>query len=319
MHNAGFNRQVELESLIEAWLPIFSACQPDVVISDFAPVAAILAVSHGIPLVTIGTGYCNPPGVTPMVPMSAMPPACSEQLEAAGMVENRITTNINSALLSLAIPEITSLGGVYATAKACLLTTHPEFDHYQSAIRKAYYGVWKGQGESVPSWRAKSSRRTFAYLKPFPNISKLFSILRDWGIETKVLPHGITPENRRVCSSRMVEFLERPIDFDRMAPEVNFVITNGNHGTTLAFAQRGVPVLACPLHIEQKITGMNLAKHGFGDWIDFSKPETFAEKLGRVALDRRLYSQTEAFAAGVGVLSERENIDRCVHEILACL
>jgi len=69
------------------------------------------------------------------------------------------------------------------------------------------------------------------------------------------------------------------VDWNIASEVVSFVVTNGNHGSTLAAISRGLSVLVCPLWIEQRITAERIEAMGCGVVVDPNQANAFSEAI----------------------------------------
>lgn len=178
-----------------------------------------------------------------------------------------------------------------------LLTTLPEFDHYDRKIQLTdYLGIWdsKRSLEKIV-WRNSGKPRAVAYLKPFQYMPHLLQALEMAGVECALVGDGM---NHQAIPANCEDVVMQAghIDFQDCANDCVFAITNGNHGSTLRLLSLGIPVMAVPLFIEQRLTGHALVEHGLGVMVHPSQPQNFLPQLLRLNEDGSYAIRARAFA-----------------------
>jgi hypothetical protein len=85
--------------------------------------------------------------------------------------------NANHVLRRRGQPTLERLGQLYGEVDDVLLTTLAEFDHYPMRTNVRYRGPWMLAGGESPEWPAGPGKRLYAYLKPFPSLPQLLTLL----------------------------------------------------------------------------------------------------------------------------------------------
>lgn len=287
LHNVGWGDADELTALVMAWLNLFDAVRPDVLVLDQAPTALLAARGTNLPTVLSGTGFASPPAVDPLPPM--LPTTVADDGTA---VEQRVLAHARSCCEPGHAPA--SLGELLQGADATLLLSYAELDHYPSRQQGHYFGVWDfGGAEIEPVW-PPGERRVFGYWKPFPAEKALVEELAGRGLSSLI----IHAEPRPTAASEHVRFESRPVRLDSAAREATLAISNGSFYTTARFLQQGVPVLMVPLTVEQYLMSQRVAALGAGLIAPFDQP---AELLA--SLDAML--TTSSFAEAARALAGR--------------
>ncbi|HEX5634945.1 MAG TPA: hypothetical protein VFX50_16995 [Gemmatimonadales bacterium] len=122
----GYADPAVLTRLLEGWRSHFSKWKPDLVVADFAPTALLAARTLGIPRVSYGNGFFNPPRKSPLPPFRVdepVDPARVARADAAALA------SVNAALAAMGCPPLERLAQQFETDED-FLCTFPELDHY---------------------------------------------------------------------------------------------------------------------------------------------------------------------------------------------
>jgi hypothetical protein len=123
LSGAGLADGAAVDRLLGAWDELFRTARPDLVIADFAPLAA-LAARGRIPLVLIGNGYTLPPQEMPRFPLlhRQAPPMWDEE---------RTLATVNSAVCRRGWTMLERLPQLFS-GDACLVQSFPLLDPYDT-------------------------------------------------------------------------------------------------------------------------------------------------------------------------------------------
>lgn len=295
--NLGYDNPVRVAGLIEAWRGVIDDVRPDLVVCEFGLTASIVSHVLGLPRLALGTGFTCPP---PTHPLSSLKEGQQEaQVEAkAKSVEARVLQNINWGLRKNGLPAIHSVADAICRPEETLLATVAEFDHYaRRPGNPEYLGVWSRSEGETPLWHGQTGCKAVAYLKPFKNFRRLHEAFASQGVDVALVADGV-PESMLAGPEPPAMRLQRGlVDLERAAPECRFGITNGNHATTLRMLALGLPVLVCPLFIEQRYTAERVCRLGMGVRVDPSKPANYASAIEGIRTSSECRSAALAFAA----------------------
>lgn len=100
LRNSGFAESGELYCQAKAWRTLFRALEPSLIVFDHAPTAVLAARESGIPQVSFGTGFFNPPATSPLPNLRPWQPVSDRELSKT---EGQVLANINLALQRLAL------------------------------------------------------------------------------------------------------------------------------------------------------------------------------------------------------------------------
>ena len=127
----------------------------------------------------------------------------------------------------------------------------------------------------------------FAYLKRYPALPAIVSLLARSGAPCQVVVDGLAPEAVRRLSHPNVRVTREPVDLDRAAREADVAIHHAGHGTSAALLRAGKPMLTIPLVVEQFLTARRIVSLGAGQLASADAPAQAAQGLERIVNDPR--------------------------------
>lgn len=293
-----FDNREELAGYLRAWRDIFDSVQPDIVLFEHSPTALIAAYGYEFKKILVGNGFTAPPGHhgagEPFLPFPTTTPGPDVLL---GLLQDdaEVLKLINSARMQLQLSELPSLHAIYGQAHDCFLMTWPALDAFGPRPDAPYLGIEPPQSQMPPQWPSGDGPRVFGYLHAFPSVLALLRDLRSCQVRAVLFIRHLAPELREGFQGSGLEFVNRPVDLDRVACEADWVINHGNHSTAAHFASRGVPQLLIPLHQEHLFLARNLQRRGAAV-IGYQDQENFVSLLGALSQDMR-YRQNAASLA----------------------
>ena len=260
---------------VRSWTELFARCGTEVVVADHSPTALIAARARRLPVMTFGNGFFTPPRQRPLPALRPWQPLPPERLQE---IEDRALAAINGVLRRFDAEPIEGVGDLFDVAEGSLLG-FPEFDHYPERGPATYWGnVGSAGGGVVPVWPAVAGKRVFAYLRPAmqhfqPALDTLVACRQSVLMYCPDLPADTTQRLRALPHIRVES---TPVDLDRATNEADAAVTYAPYATTVAFVQRGKPVLVVPGHLEQFLLAKRIEASGLGRMIH---PEGSADGL----------------------------------------
>ncbi len=313
LSRAGFGSFDVLDGLVRYWREIFNNIQPHVVVAQYAPVAQFSARLFHLPCLSLHTGFECPPLVTPFPCFRPNRKMTRNQLLAR---ELEMLHNINRICsrqrhyCCLNLQEI-------LRCDINLLTTLPEFDHYQHRQNKPYIGPISmlDYGETV-RWSKRNEPRIFVYLRSFPNIGAVLDVLANSGAD--IIAHIPNLENRIAANytSSPVRITSSMIKMSGLLPDMDLAITHAGHGTVCTVLLAGVPLLMIPTTIEQWLMNRNIEHLGMGIGITRkSNREVFKQAMERLITDHLYRERTQKLARKYASYDQEQAITRIANTI----
>ncbi len=295
LSGAGLADGAAVDRLLGAWDEHFRTARPDLVIADFAPLAAMAARGR-VPLVLIGNGYTLPPQEMPRFPLlhRQAPPMWDEE---------RTLATVNSAVCRRGWTMLERLPQLFS-GDACLVQSFPLLDPYDTQRIQELDGPIF---DRMPEPRTDANS-VFVYLSagyvPHPSI---FGALKPFARRLRIHAPGAPVDklgDLRRAGAR-IDF--EPMPLADMTPAARLLVHNGGSGVASEALVAGVPQLVLSAQIEQDLNGEALRSAGVGNLIKIYEPgasvsseliagmladEALAVKAAEVAEQHRRYLAT---------------------------
>lgn len=200
------------------------------------------------------------------------------------MVEPRLLNRMNRILDVHGVATLGTFADLLHRDTRHFLTTFRELEHYPQRPLTAYWGAWSFPGGRQPQWpKSEGEFRAVAYIKPFPYLAELLSLLVYQRVSLLVYCPGIRPETRdRFSAQQQIVFADQPINLDMALAECDFAVFNAGHGSTVRALLAGKPMLQVPLNMEQKITSQRICDVGAGETVETLRPLNYSEAVERI-------------------------------------
>jgi UDP:flavonoid glycosyltransferase YjiC (YdhE family) len=306
LHNIGFGSPNDLAALASAWLSIYKAVRPDVVVFDHSPTA--LAASYAFPTrrILLGTGFaCPPPGRE------------TEDLRI-WLGEQRQPTNPATVLENLnllrqrhGLTPSGSIGQLFAEADATILATYPEVDHFGARDAGQYIGVFPFPPGPAPRWPKASGPRAFAYLKPHPLVERIVAELTKLQVAAILYTGSQDRELERRYTTEYVHVSPTALDLEAVMREADFAILNGTHATTCAALLAGKATVQFPLVLEQWVLAERAADLNAALVVPANRPQLLTEHLRRAAAGA-VPAGAASFATRIAQLDRKSSLEVAV-------
>ncbi len=293
--NNGWGTTASFRKLLFQWRDLLASTRADFVLCDHSPTALLAAHTLRLPAAQMGPGFCCPPATRPLTPFRGAAPVTRHPGEPT---ETTILVRVNDALSDLKISAAPSLADALFADAPSFLTTFAELDHYSARDLTAYWGTWSLAGGVRPKWPHRSSRlRAFGYLKPYQYTFELLSALTHFDVHLCVYCPGLSSMAKsRLAAQGRISFSEKPVDLERLPREVDFLVLNAGHGSTVAALLAGKPILQVPLYVEQVITAQNVERMGAGLSVSTHQPLTYNQTIETFLDLQPLAEAAERFA-----------------------
>ncbi len=287
LSGAGFGNVEVLDSLIQSWQEMFRNVQPDVAVSQYAPVAQFAARLSGVACLSVSTGFEHPPDTAPFPCFRTNRQTTREQLLAR---ESEVLDKVNRVLSRHGHCSCSSLQEIIKS-DLDLLATLPELDHYRRRRNGCYIGPLSmlDHGLTIP-WRQRKGLRVFVYLWPFPHMRLFLDILAASGAE--VIAHIPEIEDKVAANyvDTSVRITTSMVKLSGLLAEMDLAITHAGHGTACTMLLAGVPLMMIPTTVEQWLTSRNIEDLGCGIGIEKkSGAKTFRAVLEKLVADGSAY------------------------------
>jgi hypothetical protein len=303
--NLGYHDHDSLSDAVRDWRTIIQRVRPNVILQDFGLTAGLVARHEGIRTVRIGTGYtCPPRWETPVnIPAFNIGAPDFRITIPTDDVFDRIMNSIAIACRANGVAVPSRWDEVVNGCEDDILATLPLLDPYANVRPHGRWdGIWSRveDRDCVDGIDENSSRRfdanILAYLKPFSNWKPFFQSLEDLRVRVDLVPDSVNDELLKSCNPHWVRICTGFRNIPAAARRGRMLINNGNHGSTAVALLNGMPVVACPLFFEQRLTAEAITRVGVGAFIDVRSPAGWTEQLRQAFASRDLRNRSQRFA-----------------------
>ncbi len=292
LHNMGWSDPQALMGLVKAWRALYDLLRPSLVIFDHSPTALLAARGYGFKKLLMGTGFCIPRDSYPLPNLRFRLKPESENLRLA---EDRILQIANMVLARFSLPSIQRISDLLSKESQALFT-YQELDPYDGRENGSYWGTWTSPVGIDPVWPEGSGKKVFAYLKPFPTLPALFTLLTKLNLRTIAYIPGVDQGTKEKFASPALRFADKPLNMDKVTKECDLAILNGTHYTTAQLLMAGKPTLHFPLYLEQMLTAHKVEQIGAGLSAPTLKPAEIEEKLNQLLHSGSFAEKAKAFS-----------------------
>ena len=305
--NLGFADVEALAGAVDAWLALFEATRPALVVYNNAPTALIAARIAKLPVQLIGTAFEIPP-------TGATLPRFRPELEVApehlASVEATVVALINEQFARHGSPTVRRVADLYPAADV-RLTTLPELDPFGPREDVAYVGpVFELPQEHDVEWIRPDAHHVFAYLRPsVPGCEAMLHALQELQSEVICMVPGCPPE--WIARFDRIRFFSHPLLLAFLLPRSQLVVTCGV-GLITTSLLTAVPVLYMPQTVEQHLVGRAALSTGAVSLVpDTRTPASLAAALAAACGDGAKRDRALEFASSYMAI-EFENNARSV-------
>jgi UDP:flavonoid glycosyltransferase YjiC (YdhE family) len=266
----GFWHAPSLRSRLREWLDLFDTLQPDFILAEHAPGALLAARLAGLHRAAIGTGFTIPPLVSPM---PGIQPWFSVPQTHLLQIEGDFLALANSVVVDLGGKSLTAVADIFAGAEI-YLCTFAELDHYGSRTQMPYCGpIVYSPPLRKPDWPTVNGERIFLYMRAANRyLSPLLDHLQQLSLPVLACVPDMPETELDTLQRTHIHITTEPVDLHQVAADCRLMISQGgtNSGTLMLLS--GVPVLVCPLELEQTLWAYRITAQGFGSMINPFNP-----------------------------------------------
>lgn len=280
--SAGFGDAALTGTIADAWMRLYRALDPALVVADFAPAAA-LAARGRVPLLLIGNGYTLPPHDMPSFPLL-------HTFASPVHRETETLAAVNAVAMRLGLRTLNRLPELFS-GDAHLVCTLPLLDPYASARRE---GVCGPLIDYDPRPRRAGSQQIFAYISDgIEARDDVVGALRTVAPRLRIHAPMLAESARNDLARAGARVEDTQVDLSQALPECRLVVHLGGGGLATEALLAGVPQLLLVTHVERHLTGLALERAGVGRCFTAFDPasvlptEAIADMLEHEGMERR--------------------------------
>jgi UDP:flavonoid glycosyltransferase YjiC (YdhE family) len=296
LERVGYAQRTDIESLVRAWRSLYSLTEPDLVLAEHSPSAMLATRLDGIDTVAVGTGFTLPPLAAPMPTIAPGTAVSSRRMASA---ERRVLGRINAILGGAGRAPLGCCAELLA-ARARVLWTLPELDHYAHREHDEFHGPLKSAPRMPPPWPPGAGPRVFGYYHAsYPELPAVAQGLRTLGHVSVLVVGGATEESVSSLASASLRVTQEPVDLEQASAAAGLVVSHGGHGSVSTCLLQGCPQLMLPHFVEQRMLAFRLRERGYADFMP--SPLQAVELAGRA---RQMLADA-AYGTRAGELARR--------------
>ena len=259
--SAGLADVVALSVVLTGWSKILQSVDPDLVVADYAPAAAL--VSRGrVPLMLVGNGYTVPPRDMTHFPLlhRERPPVWDEM---------RLLTIVNKAAAAAGIEPLERLPQLFS-ANDYLVETFPLLDPYDLQRTEPVDGP---SFDNAPLARREGVDKILVYLASGYTIHHgIVGALLPVANRVQIYAPDLSLLRRSQLKLAGARIHRQQIDLAEAVAAAQLVVHFGGSGLASHAIAAGVPQLILSTHIEQELNGMALERAGIGKLVRSHDP-----------------------------------------------
>lgn len=286
---ANFNSEPQLGRLMLAWDVLLQMIQPDLIVTEYAPVLGLAAYGRH-KVLAMGHGYILPPAELAQFPVFdyTRTPFAPQEL---------LLDVVRRVQAAHGRPQPPTLPAVVG-GSAQVVTAYPEIDPYDRFRREKAAGPMDAYRPAP----LPAEPRFYAYLTAeFRQLRLPLEALVNARLPGTVYIKRITPRLRQYLSERGITVLLAPPPLERAVAEASIVVHHGGIATAMAAMGLGRPQVLWPHVTDQMVTGEALERLGVGVLGGRSaKTEAeAAQAMRRAAADRDFARRAQTLAQGL--------------------
>ena len=249
-------------NVLAKWTKIFKNMDPDLVVADYAPAAALLARGR-VPLMIVGNGYTVPPSTMTHFPLL-------HRTHEPVWDEMRLLTILNKAGSSYGIAPLEQLPQLFS-ADEYLVETFSLLDPYDLQRTIPVDGPALDNA-LLP--KRKNVDEILVYLAPGYTIRRdLVSALLPFAKKIRIHAPDLSFIQRSRLKLAGAQIYRERLDLANALASAKLVVHLGGSGLASHAMAAGVPQLIFSTHIEQELNGQALERAGIGKLVRSHDPD----------------------------------------------
>lgn len=263
-NNAGFSNAASLAKLLLAWQRMFAELKPDRVICDFSPTAKLAAVSMGLDVICIDSGFsCPPLPPDAEAPLPGFFPEHGADSAPLIVSEQRTLQLTNLALREIGASPLPAFSALFRGA--VWYRNWAEFNHFGPHSHGRHLGQISGDTAGAPPvWPDNARPRVFAYLRPgHPHGVAVLKAALDLQFSVLAyLPGYSEAELAQLRHHPLFRLSVTPLNLMQLPDNVEIGIWHSPTGAVPHCLSKGMRMIFLPKHPEQELACA--AVHGAG-------------------------------------------------------
>ncbi|MBL6749904.1 MAG: hypothetical protein ISP90_05245 [Nevskia sp.] len=292
LHNIGFDDPAGLAARLSAWREMMRVYRVERVVADHSPIAQIAARSLGLPCLSIGTGFYQPPLQRPL---PSFQPWLTVDDTTLADNDAKVLLELNAALRLLRLAPYGDLREIFGGVERVLLT-YPELDHYDGRSGEAYAGMPDLSAGAEPAWPPGDGPRIFAYLRPHQQLETMLRALAS--SRARVLLRSAEIDRGRLAAFLRpgMAIATRNVHMRQAAEQCDAYLQYAAHGTVAEMLLAGKPGVLWPDQVERTLVARRAQQIGAAVAAPIQGPFDVAAALEQALSDPALRNAAQAFS-----------------------
>ena len=310
----GFWHAPTLQSRLRDWLALFDAYQPDFILAEHSPSALLAARLAGLRRAAIGTGFTIPRLVSPM---PAIQPWFDIPQSHLLQIESEFLALVNPVLAELGGKPLANVADIFAGAEI-FLCTFVELDHYSNRTQMPYCGpIVYSPPQRKPDWPTINGKRVFLYMRAANRyLRPLLDQLHQMSLSVLACVPDLPETEMDTLQRSHLHITTEPVDLQQVALDCCLMISQGgtNSGTLMLLS--GVPVLVCPLELEQTLWAYRITAKKLGSMVNPFNPEpNYQAKIDFILNATEIRDQVQNFSDRYTLFDSRQSVREIANRI----
>lgn len=249
----------QVSFLVKSWKNLIEKTKPDILLSDFSPMALLVAQSLGIKTKAIGTGY-EIPSYDGYLP-SLIPWNPEDQSKVCIESDDKFLNLIEIAFRNNNITPPTDLSGL--TDKSESLFIIPKgMDHFdrEGGNFQNFRFIERGMDDGK-IWETYKPKVFFFLKGVHERVLETLINLR-YEFEIRGVISNLTNTNRDFLRNKGLFVYNSLIDLEEVLPQTDLIIFNGGINTLKKVGLYNTNSIIIPAHGEQRLTAYRMAIRG---------------------------------------------------------
>ncbi|WP_210404904.1 glycosyltransferase [Hahella sp. CCB-MM4] len=317
----GYREPATLRSMVMAWRNLMLTAGAEVVFANYAPTAQMAALSLGLPIIILGSGFAVEPPGRSGVNWQTFQPMVRKGLSSEEAVCLKAA---NQVLSELGLSRLTHLSDINQ-ADVYIFHHLKELDIYRHLrLEDEIYHPFSlpdvvGQMTSE-DW--SESDTVVAYLKSYyPKLDIVLGALSRFPIKVLISCPGLPEDKLQEWRNNGLEIYSQLLDLRRAFKNCRLFISHGGIGTLSDALLHGIPFLGLPFHMENLSNCVAAKNAGLGDYlVKIDNPKSVADQINHFmendgirtrcrALGKKYYDQVDKPLS--------ETIDQAINQVLS--
>lgn len=293
----GYDSHQHLKTLADAWLILFNAIKPDILLFDHAPTALLAASSLKIPKIIVSNPYLTPPPGTQTI--SLISEQYYNEVKAADL-HSHVVTVINHIRVDYGAEPLKLLSDLF-DVNATFLSGFSKTDYFSKFRSQVIYcgsALTTSVSTRHPVWKEGFSQKLVGYLKRRDQRSeKILQVLAAMQARALCFYSNSSRSEISQFENSSIVATNLPFNFSEACKQASAVICHGGQGVVNEALYRGIPLILIPTQAEQYFIANKIKSLGSAIVIEPSESMLDIETKLKEFFSNALYQEKASYFA----------------------